>query len=168
MSEWSRYLPLTDEKTEKCWLTRLKQWLTGVAGVFRLLDDLLPRLQGRAGDFEFNQLSQEKISNYSELVKELKSRFRTVEAQKTLAAKLSQRVQKYDETVEEYTAELKRLYWKVYTSRDNKTRQEDLVRRFLDGLKDGEAGLEIEFHKEPEDIDEQTEIVTIYIWEKKW
>ncbi|MES9970529.1 MAG: hypothetical protein ABW092_10890, partial [Candidatus Thiodiazotropha sp.] len=118
------------------------------------LDNLLPRLQGRAGDFVFNQLSYETISSYSELVKELKSRFRVVETQKTFAAKFSMRVQKQDETVEEYAAELKRLYSKAYKSRDSKTRQEDLVRRFLDGLKDNEARFEIEFHKEPEDIDE--------------
>lgn len=49
---------------------------------------------------------------------------------------------------------LQRLYSKTRTSRDHKTRQENLVRRFLGGLKDGEARFEIESHKEPEDIDE--------------
>ena len=77
-----------------------------------------------------------------------------VETQKTFAAKFSNRAQKYDETVEEYAAELKRLYSKAYRNRDASTRQEDLVRRFLNGLKDSEASFEIEFHKEPEDIDE--------------
>ena len=115
---------------------------------------MLPRLQGRAGDFVFNQLSYETMSSYSELVKELNSRFRTVETQRTFAAKFSQRAQKQDETVEEYAAELKRLYAKAYKSRDSKTRQEDLVRRFLNGLKDHEARFEIEFHKEPDDIDQ--------------
>ena len=42
----------------------------------------------------------------------------------------------------------------TYKSRDSKTRQEDLVRKFLDGLKDHEARFEIEFNKEPNDIDE--------------
>ncbi|MCG8110541.1 MAG: hypothetical protein N0E59_07260 [Candidatus Thiodiazotropha taylori] len=51
-------------------------------------------------------------------------------------------------------SELKRLYSKAYTSRDSTTRQEDLVRRFLDGLKDNEARFETEFHKEPDNIDE--------------
>ena len=117
------------------------------------LDNLLPRLQGRAGDFVFNQLSYETMSSYSELVKELNSRFRTVE-QRKFAAKFSQRAQKQDETVEEYAAELKRLYAKAYKSRDNETRQHDLIRRFLDGLKDNEARFEIEFHKEPDYIDQ--------------
>ena len=118
------------------------------------LDNLLPRLQGRAGDFVYNQLSQETLSCYPELIKELNSRFRVFETQKTFAAKFTQRAQRPNETVEEYAAELKKIYSKAYKFRDNNTWQEDLVRRFLDGLKDNEARFEIEFHKEPEDIDE--------------
>ena len=91
---------------------------------------------------------------YADLIKELNSRFRVVETQKTFAAKLSQRAQRADETVEEFAADLKRLYAKAYKYRDSTTRQEDLVCRFLDGLRDNEARFEIEFHKEPEDIDE--------------
>ena len=117
------------------------------------LDHILPKLQGRAGDFVFNQLSEDTISCYPMLIKELNSRFHTVETEKAFAAKFSQRVQKTDETAEEYAAELKRLYAKAYKSRDSRTRQEDLVRRFLDGLKDHEARFEVEYHKEPVDID---------------
>ena len=131
------------------------------------LDNLLPRLQGTAGEFVFSQLSHNTISNYSELVRELNSRFRTIETQKTFAAKFSQRTQKHDETVEEYAAELKRLYSKAYTSRDYRIRQEDLVRRFLDGLKDSEAWFEIEFHKEPENIDEAIYHAVNYIQTKR-
>lgn len=40
----------------------------------------------------------------------------------------------------------------VFTTKN--TRQEDLVRRFLDGLRDSDARFEIEYNKEPEDIDE--------------
>ena len=117
------------------------------------LDNLLPRLQGEAREFEFSQLPSRTLSNYEELVRELNSRFRVVEAQKTFAAKFSQRSQRNDEAVEEYAADLKRLYAKAYKSRDEKVRQEDLVRRFLDGLKDDEARFKIEFHKETDDID---------------
>ncbi|MEW8544187.1 MAG: zinc finger CCHC domain-containing protein, partial [Candidatus Thiodiazotropha sp.] len=127
------------------------------------LDNILPRLQGKAGDFVFNQLSQEVISCYPKLVKELNSRFHTIETEKTYAAKFSQRVQKHDETAEEYAAELKRLYSKAYKNRDCKTRQEDLVRRFLDGLKDHEARFEVEYHKEPEDIDQAVYHVVNFI-----
>ena len=147
--------PFNGKEDWKVWITRFEaiaqrcNWNEDTR-----LDNLLPRLQGRAGDFVFNQLSYETMSSYSELVKELNSRFRTVETQRTFAAKFSQRAQKQDETVEEYAAELKRLYAKAYKSRDSKTRQEDLVRRFLDGMKDNEARFEIEFHKEPGDIDQ--------------
>ena len=117
------------------------------------LDNLLPRLQGKAGEFVFSQLPPRTLSNYEELVQELNSRFRVVETQRTFAAKFSQRCQRNDETVEEYAADLKRLYAKAYKTRSEKTKQENLVRRFLDGLKDHEARFEIEFHKEPDDID---------------
>ena len=76
-----------------------------------------------------------------------------VETEKAFAAKFSHRIQKLDETAEEFAAELKRLYAKAYKNKNSKTRQEDLVRKFLDGLKDHEARFEIEFHKEPNDID---------------
>ena len=118
------------------------------------LDNLLPKLQGRAGDFVFTQLPKYTLRCYSQLVKELNSRFRVVETKRKFASKFSQRVQKENETVEEYAADLKRLYSKAYQQRDAKTRQEDLVRKFLDGLKDNDARFEIEYNKEPEDIDE--------------
>ena len=38
--------------------------------------------------------------------------------------------------------------------RDKRTRDEDLVRRFLDGLYDEEVGFEVEFNKDPRNIDE--------------
>lgn len=147
--------PFNGKEDWKVWLSRFeavarrRNWNDDAK-----LDNLIPRLQGRAGDFVFSQLSQETMSCYSELIKELNNRFRVVETQRTYAAKFSQRVQKPNETVEEYAAELKRLYSKAYKTRDASTRREDLVRRFLDGLKDGDARFEIEFHKEPEDIDD--------------
>lgn len=118
------------------------------------LDNLLPKLQGKAGEFVFTQLPRSTLSHYDDLIKELNSRFRVVETKKTFAAKFSQRTQRPGETAEEYAAELKRLYAKAYNFRDEKTRQEDLVRRFLDGLRDSDARFEIEYNKEPEDIDD--------------
>ena len=147
--------PFNGKEDWKVWLNRFeavanrRNWNDDAK-----LDNLLPRLQGRAGDFVVTQLSKKPISCYSQLIQKLYSRFRVVETQKTFAAKFSQRVQRPDETVEEYAAELKRLYSKAYKTRDSNTRQEDLVRRFLDGLKDSEARFETEFHKEPDDVDE--------------
>ena len=118
------------------------------------LDHLLPKLQGKAGDFVYTQLPRRTLTSYNELIRELNSRFRVVETKKTYAARFSQRTQKPGETAEEFAAELKRLYAKAYEFRDEHTRQEDLVRRFLDGLRDSEARFEIEYNKEPDDIDE--------------
>ena len=118
------------------------------------LDNLLPKLQGRAGDFVFTHLPKYTLKCYSELVKELNSRFRVVETKRTFASKFSQRVQKQNETDEEHAADLKRLYSKAYQCRDVKTSQVDLVRKFLDGLRDNDARFEIEYNKESEDINE--------------
>ena len=146
--------PFNGKKEWKVWIRRFES----VARRYNWddetkLDNILPKLQGRAGDFVFDQLSEETISCYPMLIKELNSRFHSIETEKTFAAKFRQRVQKNDETAEEYAADLKRLYAKAYKGRDSKTRQEDLVRRFLDGLKDNEARFEVEYHKEPTDID---------------
>ena len=48
-------------------------------------------------------------------------------------------MQKGGESVEDYGAELKRLYDKAHSQRDVRTRQEDLLRQFLDGFSDGKA-----------------------------
>ena len=147
--------PYNGKEEWKIWINRFeaiadrRNWSEEVK-----VDNLLPKLQGKAGDFVFTQLSKDTLSFYGELVKELNSRFRVVETEKTFASKFSQRVQKEGETAEEYAADLKRLYAKVYKNRDNRTKRGDLVRRFLDGMRDNEARFEIEFHKEPDDIDE--------------
>lgn len=141
-------LPPSKYKEEvKVWISRFEVvrerrcWDDGAE-----LDNLLPRLQGRAGDFVFNQLPHETLSSYPALVKDLNNRFLVVETQNTFAANVSQRTQKHDEIVEEYSADLKRLYFKAYKSRASKTRQENLVSRFLDGLNDSEARFEIEYN----------------------
>ena len=118
------------------------------------LDELLPRLQGTAGEFVFGHLRRDVRSNYAQLVSELNSRFRVVVTKKTYGAQFSHRNQKANESVEEYAAELKRLYDKAHANRDEHTRQEDLLRRFLDGLYDNKARFQVEYVKEPRDIDE--------------
>jgi hypothetical protein len=118
------------------------------------LDELLPRLQGAPGEFVYDQLPSRVRRDYNSLVKELDSRYRVVETSKTFAAKLSHRGQKPGETIEEYAAELKHLYDKAYPNRDPETRQEDLLRKFLDGLLDDRARFHVEYVKEPETIDE--------------
>ena len=48
------------------------------------LDNILPKLQGRAGEFVFNQLTEEEISCDPKLIKELNSRVHTIETEKNI------------------------------------------------------------------------------------
>jgi hypothetical protein len=130
------------------------------------LDQLLPRLQGSAGQFVFGQLPQDIIENYHLLIRELDSRFRVIRTSRSYAAKFSKRQQLEHETPEEYAAELKMLYDKAHGYRDRRTRQEDLVRKFLDGLQDEEVRFAVEYQKEPEDIDEAVFHVANYVQTK--
>ena len=74
------------------------------------LDQMLPKLQGVAGEFVFGQLSRNNRSDYKALCKELKNRFRIVETSKTFGVQFCHRNQKNGETVEVYAAELKKIY----------------------------------------------------------
>ena len=118
------------------------------------LDNLLPMIEGQASEFVFAQLPTEVLSDYHELTSELTRRYRVIETSRSFAAKFSRRNQKHGEKAEDYAAELKRLYDKAHKQRDRSTRDEDLVRRFLDGLVDQEVKFEVEYHKEPRNIDE--------------
>ena len=131
------------------------------------LDNLLPRLEGGAADLVFSQLPSHILNDYGLLVGELNNRYRRIETPRTFAAKFSSRNQKHGETAEEYAAELKKLYDRAHGYRDAATRQEDLVRRFLDGLWDEEARFEVEFHKEPTTIDEAVYFVVCYLQTKQ-
>lgn len=131
------------------------------------LDNLLPKLEGSSGEFVYTQLKRDTLRNYRELICELNNRYRVIETPRTFAAKFSKRDQRSNETAEEYAAELKRLYDKAYNRRDSRTRKEDLVRRFLDGLRDEEVRWEVEYIKEPDDIDVAVYHVVNYIQTRK-
>lgn len=49
--------------------------------------------------------------------------------------------------MEDYAAELKRLYDKAHPKRNSERREEDLLRRFLDGLADSDAQFHVEYVK---------------------
>jgi hypothetical protein len=127
------------------------------------LDNLLPRMEGAAAEFVFSQLPSRLLNNYTALVAELDNRYRIIETPRTYAAQFSVRNQRKGETVEEYAADLKRLYDRAHGYRSEDTRQEDLMRRFLDGLLDDEARFEVEFHKEPSTIDEAVYFVVTFL-----
>ena len=90
-------LPLfTGKETWKVWFNRFEKvanrqnWSSA-----EKLDELLPRLQGVAGEFVYAQLSHETRSNYYSLCKEINNRFRVVETSKAFWVQFSHRSQKY-------------------------------------------------------------------------
>jgi hypothetical protein len=118
------------------------------------LDQLLPKIEGKAAEFVFMQLPPFVLSSYERLVRELGCRFRVIETARSFAAKFARRSQRPGESVEEFAQDLQFLYDKAHGYRDRRTREEDLVRRFLDGLRDDEIRFMVEFNKEPETINE--------------
>ena len=94
------------------------------------------------------------LCDYEALVYEIVMRFRVVQSTKAFAAEFARRDQQLNESPESYATKLKSLHHKAYPHRDQQTRQEDLLQRFLDGLQDQEARVRVEFHKEPETIDD--------------
>jgi hypothetical protein len=161
--------PFTGDKEKwKVWFTRFQD-IAARKGWSEedCLDELLPRLQGQAGEFVYDQLGQRTRQNYPSLIKELNVRFRRVESTKTFGTMFSHRSQKPGETAEEYSAELKRLYDKAHPQRDQQTRQEDLLRRFLDGLLDDRTRFHVEYVKSPETIDDAVNEVVNFIETRK-
>lgn len=74
--------------------------------------ELLPRLQGDAGAFAFDELSSRTLKNYHKLIKELKSRFGIIEHARTYKLQFNRRKQYSTESPEKYAAELMRFMMK--------------------------------------------------------
>lgn len=155
--------PFTGKEDWKIWYARFdemaerRRW-----SELQRLDELLPRLHDTAAEFVYGQLPKSTRKHYLKLIQELNNRFRVVETRKTFIAKFSNRQQKPGEKVEDYAADLKRLYDKAHPKRNADTREEDLLRRFLDGLSDKDAQFHVEYVKEPENIDEAVLQVVSY------
>ena len=127
------------------------------------LAEMVPRLQGKAGEFAFEQLQSSTLKSFKRLNKEMKSRFGEIKRTKTYAMQFNRRNQQSNESVEEYAAELKRLFDRAYPHRDAATRQEDLVARFLIGISDDKARVHVELNKEPKTIDKAVYHAVNYI-----
>ena len=150
--------------TWKVWLNRFNVAQRWGWSTEEKLNELLPRLQGQAGDFVYGQLNPHVRGSFKMLTKELECRFRKVETTGTFRTQFSHRRQKMGESVEIYAAELKRIYDKAYPDRDRKTRQEDLLRRFLEGLQDDNARHLVEYVKSPGDVDEAVYEVVNFVY----
>ncbi len=101
--------PFTGKETWNVWFNRFEDVATGQRWTTEdKLDEMLPRLQGTAGEFVYGQLSQNIRSNYRALCKELNSRFRVIETSKAFWVQFTHRNQLSGESVEEYSAEVKK------------------------------------------------------------
>ena len=56
----------------------------------------------------------------------------------------------------------------AYSHRDTQTREEDLVHRFLDGLRNDDIRFAVEFHKDPKTIDEAVYYCVEYDALRSW
>lgn len=155
--------PFTGTEEWKVWHSRfesvanLNRW-----GVHEKLQQLLPRIQGKAAEFVYGQLKPAVRSQYKIFVQEMRERFDGFETTKAYVTQISRRNQNFRESAEEYAAELKRLYDRAYPKRGPETRQEDLLRRFLMGLHNNNARMHVELNKEPNTIEEAVHHVVHY------
>ena len=85
-----------------------------------------------------------------------------MESTKTYAAIFWKHAQKVSKTEETYVAELKQVYGKAYAQHDSASRDEDLLHRFLNGLMDEKAHQQVEFVKDPANIDEALDEIVKY------
>ncbi len=91
--------PFTGKETWKVWFTRFKDIAKRQGwDDEEKLDILLPKLQGEAGSFVYDQLGSKTRNNYQLLTKELKNRFRQIENPKTFSAVFAARRQRSKET----------------------------------------------------------------------
>ena len=127
------------------------------------LNELLPRLQGEAGDIVFDQLPIKTLESYRRSMKELENRFGSLESSRTYKLQFGRRKQLVGEIPEKFASELKRFYDKAYRHRDQSTRQEDLLQRFLLGLQDYKARIHVELNRDPDTIEEALHEVVAYL-----
>ena len=118
------------------------------------LSELVQRLQATAADFVFDEIPQGIIIKFPSLVQELGLRFQSVETNKTFRVQFGKRTQRIGESVEDYSAELKRIYDKAYPVRNPVMRRQLLLQQFLNGLRDKQANFAVEYIKEPCAIEE--------------
>ena len=160
-------LPVFSGNSSESW----KVWFSRFTTVANLnnwdeptrLSELVQKLQGTAADFVFDELPQEIVGNFQSLVHELCLRFQTVETNRTFRAQFGKRTQRIGESVEDYCAELKRIYDKAYPGRNPEMRQQLLLQQFLSGLRDKQAKFAVEYFKEPCTIEDAVHHVVTYM-----
>ena len=118
------------------------------------LSALVPLLHKKAGEFVFGSVSRRVRMNYKKLIHELHMWYRTVESKKSYKLKWAELKQTPGQSIEELAAHVKWLHDKAFPDRDRKTRKEDLVSKFFDALIDTTAKAQVQFVKDPDNIDD--------------
>ena len=160
-------LPIFSGNSSESW----KVWFSRFTTVANLnnwdeptrLSELVQNLQGTAADFVFDELAQEMDCNFQSLVHELSLRFQTVETNRTFRAQFGKRTQRIGESVEDYCAELKRIYDKAYPGRNPEMQRQLFLQQFLNELRDKQAKFAVEYFKEPCTIEDAVHHVVTYM-----
>ena len=118
------------------------------------LSALVPLLHKKAGEFIFGSVSRRVRTNYKKLIRELHMQYQTVESKKSYKLKWAELKQTPGQSIEELAAHVKWLHDKAFPDRDRKTRKEDLVSKFFDALNDTTAKAQVQFVKDPDNIDD--------------
>lgn len=116
------------------------------------LGNLLSFIEGQEGEFVFSPLPPHILDGYQELTAEMNSRYRVIETSRLFAVSTTNGLKNLGRRSR--STPLKRLNDKAHKRRDRATRVGDLVQSFFEGLVYQDARFEVEYHKEPKDIDE--------------
>ena len=89
-------------------------------------------------------------------------RYRTVESKRGYKIQWTELKQTSSQSVEELAAHIKVLYDKAFPNRDQRTRREDMVSKFFEALADTTAKAQVQFVKNPKNIDDAVKYVVQY------
>ncbi len=140
-----------DENIE-VWITQFDESLHFLNDAEKL-QEMLPKFRQTAADFVFGQLTYAERSDYQSLLLQLELRFKTIETPRMFQIQFDNRKQRVGESYHNFACELKRLYDKAYPRRPWRVRNEDLVRKFLNGCLNRKVAAQVEYHQSPKTID---------------
>ena len=126
------------------------------------LSALIPLLRKKAGEFVFGSVSRRVRTNYRKLVWELRMRYQTVESKRSYKLQWAELKQTPSQSVEELAAYIKVLYDKAFPNWDQRTWKEDMVSKFFEALTDTNAKAQVQFVKNPRNIDDAVKYVVQY------
>ena len=161
----SQFLPTFTGEGEKwkVWFARFED----VAETYRwttaeCLSALIPLLRKKAREFVFGSVSRRDLTNYRKLVQELWMRYRTVESKRSYKLQWAELKQTPSQSVEELAAYIKVLYDEAFPNQDQRTWKEDMVSKFFEALTDTNAKAQVQFVKNPRNIDDAVKYVVQY------